>query len=77
MQTIKHNHTTHKRYWISEYSKIKITIPPLVEQRKIVEQINTLLKKIKELKQLQQLQLEDFKKIEEVYLKEAFNGEVS
>lgn len=28
--------TTHKRYWISEYSKIKIPVPPKEEQDKIV-----------------------------------------
>ena len=28
--------TTHKRYWISEYSKIKVPIPPKEEQDKIV-----------------------------------------
>ena len=27
---------THKRYWISEYSKIQIPIPPLAEQQRIV-----------------------------------------
>ena len=28
---------THKRYWISEYSKLEIPIPPLAEQRRIVD----------------------------------------
>ena len=28
--------TTHKRYWISEYSKIKVPVPPKEEQDKIV-----------------------------------------
>ncbi|MDY4584135.1 MAG: restriction endonuclease subunit S, partial [Candidatus Onthomorpha sp.] len=27
---------THKRYWISEYSKMKIPLPPLAEQKRIV-----------------------------------------
>ena len=30
---------THKRYWISEYSKIPIPIPPQNEQRRIVETV--------------------------------------
>ena len=31
---------THKRYWISEYSKLEIPIPPLAEQRRIVDAIH-------------------------------------
>ncbi len=33
---------THKRYWISEYSKILIPIPPLEEQNQIVEKVNSI-----------------------------------
>ena len=40
MQTIKVNHTTHKRYWISDYSKNKILLPPVQEQARIVEIID-------------------------------------
>lgn len=36
MSTTRLVGTTHKRYWISEYSKIKIPIPPKEEQDKIV-----------------------------------------
>ena len=32
----------HKRFWISEYSKINILIPPLPEQRKIAEILETV-----------------------------------
>jgi len=35
---------THKRYWISEYSKIKIPLPPLAEQQRIVEKIEDTFK---------------------------------
>ena len=34
--------TTHKRYWISEYSKIKVPVPPKEEQDKIVFLIEKL-----------------------------------
>ena len=34
---------THKRYWISEYSKLEIPIPPLAEQKRIVEKLDKLL----------------------------------
>ena len=42
---------THKRYWISEYSKIQIPIPPKEEQQRIVstvEKLNILLGNITE-----------------------------
>ena len=38
--------STHKRYWISEYSKIKIPFPPLEEQKKIADILSTVDKKI-------------------------------
>ena len=37
---------THKRYWLSEYSKILIPIPPLEEQNRIIERINTLYREL-------------------------------
>lgn len=39
MKNIECNHDTHKRYWISKYSKIKIPLPPIEVQKEIVEQI--------------------------------------
>ena len=33
---------THKRYWISEYSKIPIPIPPITEQKRIVDKVKSL-----------------------------------
>ena len=33
---------THKRYWISEYSKLCIPLPPLEEQRRIVAKITKI-----------------------------------
>ena len=33
---------THKRYWISEYSKLHIPIPPRKEQDKIINKVNEL-----------------------------------
>ena len=34
---------THKRYWISEYSKVNIPLPPKAEQDRIVTQIERLM----------------------------------
>ena len=42
MQTIHINSKTHKRYWISVYSKLSIKTPPLNEQTRIVEKIEEL-----------------------------------
>ena len=46
MLNIKFNAGTHKRYWISEYSKIKIPLPPIEVQKEIVEQIEIKQKAI-------------------------------
>ena len=35
---------THKRYWISEYSKIQIPIPPKQEQQRIISAVENLNK---------------------------------
>ena len=37
---------THKRYWISEYSKIEIPIPPKKEQDRIVKKVRLLLNRL-------------------------------
>ena len=40
MQKIEFAHDEHKRYWISQYSKIKIPLPPLGVQKAIVAEID-------------------------------------
>ena len=42
MQTVECDHETHKRYWISEYGRTIIGLPPLNEQLKITSQIEYL-----------------------------------
>ncbi len=37
---------THKRYWISEYSKIEIPLPPLREQQRIVTKVSEIFKNL-------------------------------
>lgn len=39
LQTLNVNNDTHKRYWISEYSQIKVNIHKYAEQLKIVNDI--------------------------------------
>lgn len=53
-----------------------ISLPPLSEQQSIVTRLDALSAKLKNLRELQKSQLEDFKKLEKAYLKEAFNGEL-
>ena len=37
---------THKRYWISEYSKLEIPIPPQKEQKRIVFAVHSIFAKL-------------------------------
>lgn len=46
LQTIEFDHSTHKRYWIQQYSKIKIAIPSLSEQERIVAKIEELFSEL-------------------------------
>lgn len=46
MQVIQFDHSTHKRYWIQQYSKIKVKIPPLPEQERIVARIEELFSEL-------------------------------
>jgi type I restriction enzyme S subunit len=51
MSTIKADTELHKRYWISHYSNMKITLPPLPIQKKIAEildHVKTIIEKRKE-----------------------------
>lgn len=46
MQIINFEHSTHKRYWIQQYSKIKVQIPSLEEQERIVNRIEELFSEL-------------------------------
>ena len=46
MNTIRLIGDTHKRYWISEYSKLTIPIPPKAEQKRIVDTVHTAFAKL-------------------------------
>lgn len=74
MQTIQFDHSTHKRYWIQQYSKIKISVPPLPKQERIVARIEELFsgldKAVETLKTTKQ-QLSVYR---QAVLKEAFEG---
>lgn len=44
IQNIKFDSSDHKRYWISQYSKLQIPLPPLSVQEEIVEEIENYQK---------------------------------
>ncbi len=73
MQTIQFDASTHKRYWIQQYSKIKVKIPSIPEQKRIVAKIEELFSEldngVETLKKTKQ-QLAVYR---QAVLKEAFN----
>ncbi len=74
MQTVKLDHVTHKRYWISEYSNIEISLPPLSEQTKIVAKIERAFAKIDEVARLRAKSDEDAAGLFRAALDEVFEG---
>ena len=52
IQKIKFDATRHKRYWISQYSKLKIPLPPLETQEQIVAELDNYQKIIDGAKQV-------------------------
>ena len=52
MQNIAFQVKSHKRFWISQYSKVQIPLPSLSEQRRITEILLRWEKEIEKLKQL-------------------------
>ncbi len=46
MQIIQFDASTHKRYWIQQYSKIKVSVPPLEEQVRVVARIEELFSEL-------------------------------
>ncbi len=74
MQVIQFDHSTHKRYWIQQYSKIKVTIPPIPEQERIVSRIEELFSQLDagvETLKKTKTQLAVYR---QAVLKEAFSG---
>ena len=75
MQIINFDASTHKRYWIQHYSKIKVKIPPLATQECIVSRIEELFSQldasVNELKTAK----ERLKVYRQAVLKEAFEGD--
>lgn len=74
MQIIQFDHSTHKRYWIQQYSKLKVHIPPLAEQERIVAKIEELFSDLEnavETLNATKAQLEVYR---QAVLKQAYEG---
>ena len=77
MQTIHCDHDTHKRYWIQTYSKIRVAIPDITEQQRVVDKIEELFSKLeKGVEELNKIK-EQLKIYRQAVLKEAFEGKWS
>lgn len=77
MQSMQHNTDTHKRYWISIYSKLSITLPPLVEQRAIVSKIEEVFSELDNgIKNLNKAK-EKLEIYRQAVLKKGFEGELT
>lgn len=74
MQIIQFDHSTHKRYWIQQYSKIKVSVPPLDLQKQIVTKIEELLSQLDDGVETLNKTKEQLKVYRQAVLKEAFNG---
>ncbi|OGZ08735.1 MAG: hypothetical protein A3D65_06185 [Candidatus Lloydbacteria bacterium RIFCSPHIGHO2_02_FULL_50_13] len=75
IQTIIFTHDQHKRYWISEFSKIEILLPPLKEQIKIVKKVDKLLSKVDEAKKMNTEIAYELKALSASILNKAFKKE--
>lgn len=77
MQTIKIKTDTHKRYWISNYSKQPLHLPPQKEQQRIVSKIEELFSSLdKGIESLKTAQ-EQLKVYRQSVLKWAFKGKLT
>ncbi len=75
LQTIHIDHSTHKRYWIQQFSKIKVAVPSIPEQQRIVSRIEELFSSLDNAVETLQKTKEQLKVYRQAVLKEAFEGE--
>lgn len=68
--------SAYKALPIIKLKKMKVALPSIAEQQKIVTKLDKLSEKIRTLSELQTSQLADLKRLEKSYLREAFNGEL-
>lgn len=75
LQTIHIDHSTHKRYWIQQFSKIKVSVPSIPEQQRIVSRIEELFSSLDNAVETLQKTKEQLAVYRQAVLKEAFEGE--
>ena len=63
MQNIDFKFSEHKRFWISEYSKLKIPLPPIETQQQIVAQIEAEQALIESAKKLIEIHEQKIKEV--------------
>lgn len=73
LQIIQFDHSTHKRYWIQSYSKIKVLIPPLDEQSRIVARIEELFSELDKAVDTLKTTKEQLEVYRQAVLKDAFS----
>ena len=72
MQIIQFDSSTHKRYWIQQYSKIKVAVPSLDEQQRIVSKIEELFSQLDSGVETLKKTKQQLKIYRQAVLKEAF-----
>ncbi len=77
MKTLSVSIDTHKRYWISVFSKLPIPTPPLEEQQLIVSRIEELFSELENGKKQLQTALQQLKVYRQSLLKWAFEGKLT
>lgn len=73
LQIIQFDHSTHKRYWIQSYSKIKVLIPSLDEQSRIVAHIEELFSELDKVVGTLKTTKEQLEVYRQAVLKDAFS----
>ena len=75
MQLIEFDHSTHKRYWIQQYSKIRVKIPSIPEQEHIISKIEELFSELDNNIETLQNTKQQLAVYRQAVLKAAFEGD--
>lgn len=77
IQIINFEHSTHKRYWIQQYSKLKVAIPSIDEQNRIVSRLEELFSELDKGVETLQIIKKQLAVYRQAVLKAAFEGKFS